>query len=41
MRRFACAMHYILILRSGPKDRVSKDARSVLQADLASPMVST
>jgi hypothetical protein len=28
MRRFADAMHYVLILRSGPKDRVSKDARA-------------
>ena len=30
-------LHHILILRSGPKDRVSKDAKSDLQADLAFP----
>jgi hypothetical protein len=35
MRGFEYAMHHILILRSGPKDRVSKDAKSDLQADLA------
>ena len=33
MRGFAYATHHILILRSGPKDRVSKDATSDLQAD--------
>jgi hypothetical protein len=33
MRRFEYAMHHFLILRSGPKDRVSKDATSDPQAD--------
>jgi hypothetical protein len=32
MRRLVYAMHYVLILRSGPEDRVSKDAQSDLQA---------
>jgi hypothetical protein len=37
MRGLVYAMHHTLILRSGPKDRVSKDAKSDLHADLASP----
>ena len=33
MRTVVYATRHILILRSGPKDRVSKDATSDLQAD--------
>jgi hypothetical protein len=29
VRKFGYAMHDLLILRSGPKDRVSKDAQAI------------